>query len=114
MIGINILVDMLMMKSETLQYIAGMAIIALATENIDNQNRIVSGGGVQPLVRLLRSGKTSQKVCSNRKIDKSILCRATFEPLHGRSMLTKSRLANLGFSSTNRNLVCILDRPKPR
>lgn len=62
MIGINILVDMLMLKSETLQYIAGMAIIALTTENIENQNKIVAGGGVQPLVRLLRSAKTSEKV----------------------------------------------------
>ena len=62
MIGINILVDMLMMKSETLQYIAGMAIIALTTENIENQNRVVAGGGVQPLVRLLRAPKTSEKV----------------------------------------------------
>ena len=62
MIGINILVDMLMMKSETLQFIAGMAIVALTTENIENQNRVVAGGGVQPLVRLLRSPKTSEKV----------------------------------------------------
>ncbi|KAL9968183.1 hypothetical protein ACROYT_G026526 [Oculina patagonica] len=64
MIGINILVDMLMLKSETLQFIAGMAIIALTTENIENQNKIVAGGGVQPLVRLLRSAKTSEKVLS--------------------------------------------------
>ena len=63
MIGINILVDMLMLKSETLQFIAGRAIIALTTENIENQNKIVAGGGVQPLVRLLRSAKTSEKVC---------------------------------------------------
>ena len=63
MIGINILVDMLMLKSETLQFIAGRAIIALTTENIENQNKIVAGGGVQPLVRLLRSTKTSEKVC---------------------------------------------------
>lgn len=62
MIGINILVDMLMLKSETLQFIAGMAIIALTTENIENQNKIVTGGGIQPLVRLLRSQKTSEKV----------------------------------------------------
>jgi len=61
MIGINILVDMLMLKSETIQFIAGMAMIALTTENIENQNKIVAGGGVQPLVRLLRSAKTSEK-----------------------------------------------------
>lgn len=53
---------MLMLKSEALQYISGMAMIALGTENIENQNKIVAGGGVQPLVRLLRSGKTSEKV----------------------------------------------------
>lgn len=66
LIGVNVLVDMLMLKSEVLQYIAGMAMIALGTENIENQNKIVAGGGVQPLVRLLRSGKTSEKVILTR------------------------------------------------
>lgn len=65
LIGVNVLVDMLMLKSEVLQYIAGMAMIALGTENIENQNKIVAGGGVQPLVRLLRSGRTSEKVRSS-------------------------------------------------
>lgn len=83
MIGINILVDMLMLKSETLQFIAGMAIIALTTENIENQDKIVAGGGVQPLVRLLRSAKTSEKVCKSnglqlaRKVSE-MSCRLSF------------------------------------
>lgn len=76
MIGINILVDMLMLKSETLQFIAGRAIIALTTENIENQNKIVAGGGVQPLVRLLRSAKTSEKVC--KFIDLNLLGKKKF------------------------------------
>ena len=61
MIGISTLVEMLM-TSERLQYIAGMAMISLVTENIENQNKIVRGDGIRPLVRLLRSRKTSQKV----------------------------------------------------
>ena len=53
-----------MLKSETLQFIAGMEIIALTTENIENQNKIVAGGGVQPLERLT-SPETSEKVRYN-------------------------------------------------
>ena len=65
MIGINILVDMLMLKSEKLQYISGMAIIALTKENFPNQGLIVRGGGIPPLVRLLRATSTPHKVkCS--------------------------------------------------
>ncbi|KAK3726414.1 hypothetical protein QZH41_019667 [Actinostola sp. cb2023] len=73
LIGVNVLVDMLMLKSEVLQYIAGMAMIALGTENIDNQHKIVAGGGVQPLVRLLRSGRTSEKVETAICIGKIVL-----------------------------------------
>ena len=62
MIGISTLIEMLM-TSEKLQYIAGMALISIVTENIDNQNKIVQGDGIRPLVRLLRSRKTSQMVC---------------------------------------------------
>jgi biotin synthase-like enzyme len=62
MIGINILVDMLMLKSEKLQYISGMAIIALTKENFPNQGLIVRGGGIPPLVRLLRASSTPHKV----------------------------------------------------
>ena len=62
MIGINILVDMLMLKSEKLQYISGMAIIALTKENFPNQRLIVKGGGIPPLVRLLRATSTPHKV----------------------------------------------------
>ena len=53
-IGINILVDMIMTKSEKLQYVAGMALTALGQEDMANQNRIAEGGGIIPLVRILR------------------------------------------------------------
>ena len=53
-IGINILVDMLMTKSEKLQYVSGMALTALGKEDMANQNRISEGGGIIPLVRILR------------------------------------------------------------
>ena len=54
LIGINILVDMLMTKSELLQYVAGMALTALGKEDIASQNRISEGGGIMALVRILR------------------------------------------------------------
>lgn len=63
MIGINIFVDMLMFKLEILQFIVGRVIIVLIIENIENQNKIVVGGGVQFLVRFLRLVKISEKVC---------------------------------------------------
>ena len=64
LIGINILVDMMMTKSEKLQYVAGMALTALGRENIKNQNRIAEGGGIMPLVRILRAANPapSEKV----------------------------------------------------
>lgn len=62
MIGITILVDMLMLRSEKLQYISGMAIIALSKENFANQSLFVKAGGIPPLVRLLRASSTSHKV----------------------------------------------------
>ena len=36
--------------------------MALGRENMDNQNRIAQQGGIQPLVRLLRSPKTTEFV----------------------------------------------------
>ena len=36
--------------------------MALGRENMDNQNRIAQQGGIQPLIRLLRSPKTTQFV----------------------------------------------------
>lgn len=36
--------------------------IALGRENIDNQKKISEEGGIQPLVRLIRSGKASARV----------------------------------------------------
>ena len=44
-------------------YIAGsLGMMALGRENMDNQNRIAQQGGIQPLVRLLRSPKTTEFV----------------------------------------------------
>ena len=36
--------------------------MALGREDMDNQNRIAQQGGIQPLVRLLRSPKTTELV----------------------------------------------------
>lgn len=35
---------------------------ALGREDIESQNRIAEGGGIPPLVRLLRMQKTSERV----------------------------------------------------
>ena len=39
-----------------------MGMVAMGREDIESQNKIVEQGGIQPLVRLLRSQKTSQRV----------------------------------------------------
>ncbi|XP_077978159.1 ankyrin and armadillo repeat-containing protein-like [Glandiceps talaboti] len=62
-IGIAQLIDMLLlMKSEKLQYVGGMAMIALCRTNIVNQNRIKEENGILPVIRVLRSHKTSERV----------------------------------------------------
>ena len=44
-------------------YVAGsLGMMALGRENMDNQNRIAQQGGIQPLVRSLRSPKTTEFV----------------------------------------------------
>ena len=46
-----------------LSYSAGcMGMVALGREDIESQNKIAEQGGIQPLVRLLRSHKTSERV----------------------------------------------------
>ncbi|XP_070566344.1 ankyrin and armadillo repeat-containing protein-like isoform X3 [Ptychodera flava] len=62
-IGINQLIDMLLYtKSEKLQYVGGMAVIALCRTNIENQIRIKEENGILPIIRVLRSHKTSERV----------------------------------------------------
>ena len=39
-----------------------MGMVALGREDIESQNKIAEQGGIQPLVRLLRSHKTSERV----------------------------------------------------
>ena len=43
-------------------FLGCLGMTALGREDMDNQNRIAEQGGLQPLVRLLRSQKTSEKV----------------------------------------------------
>ena len=42
-----------------------LGMTALGREDLDSQNRIADQGGIQPLVRLLRSHKTSERVLLN-------------------------------------------------
>ena len=39
-----------------------MAVRALGREDIESQNKIAEDNGIEPLVRLLRSAKTTEKV----------------------------------------------------
>ena len=59
-----------MTKSERLQYVAGMALTALGKEDITNQNRISEGGGIMPLVRILRGINVSH---SSEKVKNRIM-----------------------------------------
>ena len=60
--GLEVLVDMLIIHNEKLDYVCSEALASLATELGDNQNRIASVGGVKPLVEVLTM-PTSQRVC---------------------------------------------------
>ncbi|EDV26749.1 uncharacterized protein TRIADDRAFT_22532 [Trichoplax adhaerens] len=61
-IGINTFVDLMLMKSEKLQLVSCIALEALASGSLDDQARIAEAGGIQPLIRLLRSPKTCELV----------------------------------------------------
>lgn len=39
-----------------------MAMMALCRENVEHQNRMCEEGGIEPLVRLIKSTKSSEKV----------------------------------------------------
>ncbi|XP_038077595.1 ankyrin and armadillo repeat-containing protein-like isoform X2 [Patiria miniata] len=60
-IGISGIID-LIVKSEKLQHVGCMAMIALTRASSDNQNRIEKENGILPVVRILRSSKTSERV----------------------------------------------------
>lgn len=61
--GLELLVDMLTVHNEKLDFVCSEALGALATELGDNQNQIIHVGGVKPLVEVLTITPTSQKVC---------------------------------------------------
>lgn len=59
--GLELLVDMLTIHNEKLDFVCSEALGALATELGDNQNHIIHVGGVKPLVEVLTL-QTSQRV----------------------------------------------------
>lgn len=61
-IGISQIISMLMSKSEKLQYVGCKCMIALVTEDVNYQNQILKENGIDPLIRLLRTDKTSNRV----------------------------------------------------
>ena len=60
--GLVLLVDMLTVHNEKLDFVCSEALGALATELGDNQKRIENAGGIKPLVEVLTI-HTSQRVC---------------------------------------------------
>ena len=60
--GLELLIDMLIVHHEKLEYVCSEALGALASELGNNQNHIAKVGGVKPLVDVLMS-PTSQRVC---------------------------------------------------
>ncbi|PIK39875.1 hypothetical protein BSL78_23293 [Apostichopus japonicus] len=60
-IGISGIID-LIVKSERLKHVGCKATIALTRESFDYQNKIKEENGILPLVRILRSTKTSERV----------------------------------------------------
>lgn len=71
--GLELLVDMLTVHNESLDFVCSEALGALASELGDNQNRIFAVGGVKPLVEVLTL-RTSQKVCLSVIHTLSALC----------------------------------------
>ncbi len=71
--GLELLVDMLTIHNEKLDFVCSEALGALATELGDNQNRIIHVGGVKPLVEVLTI-PTSQRVCLSVIHTLSALC----------------------------------------
>ena len=59
--GLEVLVDMLIIHNEKLDFVCSEALASLATELGDNQDRIATVGGVKPLVEVLTT-PTSQRV----------------------------------------------------
>jgi hypothetical protein len=61
-LGIPQIISMLMSKSESLQYVGCKSLIALVTEDIVYQNQVLKENGIDTLIRLLKSPKTSDRV----------------------------------------------------
>jgi len=51
-----------------------MAMIALCRENVEHQNRMCDEGGIDPLVRLVKSSKSSERVLVTGIKTLGILC----------------------------------------
>ena len=61
-LGIPQIISMLMSKSESLQFVGCKSLIALVTEDIIYQNQVLKENGIDTLIRLLKSSKTSHRV----------------------------------------------------
>ena len=58
-----------------------LALTALGRENLKNQRKICEEGGIQPVVRLIRSGKVSERVLHTAIKTLGVLCLGMFKEI---------------------------------
>ena len=107
-IGISQIISMLMSKSEKLQFVGCQCMIALVLEDINYQNQILKENGIDPLIRLLRIEKTSNRVVLAIFETIGALC---VDIAHVNNQLTQVELADKGAIDI---ILDILNNPPPR
>lgn len=101
-IGISQIISLLLSKSEKLQYVGCRCMIALVLENVNNQNKILNESGIDPLIRLLKSDKTSHRVIAAAVDTIGALC---VDIAHVNNELTQTELIDKGALELLTNLM---------
>lgn len=95
-IGVTLIIDMLMRKTEKLQYVGCVTMMALCREDIENQNKMCENRGIEPVVRLVKSTTSSEKVLLTAIQTLGVLCIGV---AHQNNPVTQQRIAeNNGIS----------------
>ena len=107
-IGISQIISMLMSKSEKLQFVGCKCMIALVLEDASYQNQILEENGSDPLIRLLRTDKTSNRVILAIFETIGALC---VDIAHVNNKLTQDELMEKGALDI---ILSILNNPPPK
>lgn len=107
-IGIPQIISMLMSKSEKLQFVGCKCMIALVLEDAAYQNQILKENGIDPLIRLLRTDKTSNRVILAIFETIGALC---VDIAHVNNKLTQNELMEKGAIDI---ILSILNNPPPK